>query len=380
MGTINHRKVTILPDDPASDISADEWNDALVVRGSDLTGALLARETGAVDGWSAIPAAAGILNCTGAGTLPTWSTSITLTGAINAGSLTTSGAVSAGSLTTTGVVTAGGLLTASGGITTSGPLLFSPDNTYDLGASGATRPRTGYFGTSVAIGTSPATTGALNLANGSGSIAWKNQAGSGDIKVYVNASDVLALAFGGAAAITCYANTYPSADNTYICGHPSSRWSQGNFAASVNIGTNPATTGAIRLAFGSVIYCNDSLGTTNVPLISCQSTKDVWVGGGPATTVRLLAGSAQLAVNDSFQVFPGGHNTYSLGIVGLAWMQGVFGTAVINAGYYEGTEMTAPAAPAADKGRLYFEDNGSGKTRLMVIFNTGAAQQIAIQP
>jgi hypothetical protein len=29
------------------------------------------------------------------------------------------------------------------------PLTFSPDNTYDIGAAGATRPRTGYFGTSV---------------------------------------------------------------------------------------------------------------------------------------------------------------------------------------------------------------------------------------
>lgn len=43
-------------------------------------------------------------------------------------------------------------------------------------------------------------------------------------------------------------------------------------------------------------------------------------------------------------------------------------------------EMTAPAAPAADTGTLYFEDNGSGKTRLMVRFPTGAAQQIAIEP
>jgi hypothetical protein len=53
---------------------------------------------------------------------------------------------------------------------------------------------------------------------------------------------------------------------------------------------------------------------------------------------------------------------------------------IIHTDYIEGTEMTAPAAPAANKGRLYFEDNGSGKTRLMVIFPSGAAQQIAIEP
>lgn len=53
---------------------------------------------------------------------------------------------------------------------------------------------------------------------------------------------------------------------------------------------------------------------------------------------------------------------------------------LIHTDYVEGTEMTPPSAPAANKGRLYFDDNGSGKTRLMVIFPSGAAQQIAIEP
>lgn len=44
------------------------------------------------------------------------------------------------------------------------------------------------------------------------------------------------------------------------------------------------------------------------------------------------------------------------------------------------TEVTAPSAPSANKGLIYLEDNGSGKTRLMVKFNTGSAQQIAIEP
>lgn len=49
-------------------------------------------------------------------------------------------------------------------------------------------------------------------------------------------------------------------------------------------------------------------------------------------------------------------------------------------GYHEMTEMAAPAAPAANNVRVYAEDNGSGKTRLMALFPTGAAQQIAIEP
>lgn len=43
-------------------------------------------------------------------------------------------------------------------------------------------------------------------------------------------------------------------------------------------------------------------------------------------------------------------------------------------------EQTAPAAPAANEVVLYAEDNGSGKTRLMARFATGAAQQVAIEP
>jgi hypothetical protein len=41
-------------------------------------------------------------------------------------------------------------------------------------------------------------------------------------------------------------------------------------------------------------------------------------------------------------------------------------------------EMTAPAAPAVYTARLYADDSG-GKTRLMVLFNTGVAIQLAIQ-
>jgi hypothetical protein len=49
-------------------------------------------------------------------------------------------------------------------------------------------------------------------------------------------------------------------------------------------------------------------------------------------------------------------------------------------GYIEGAEMTAPAAPAANGFRLFAQDNGAGKTQLMALFASGAAQQIAIEP
>lgn len=47
---------------------------------------------------------------------------------------------------------------------------------------------------------------------------------------------------------------------------------------------------------------------------------------------------------------------------------------------FEFTEVSAPVAPAANKVRLYAVDNGAGKTQLMAIFSSGAAQQVAIEP
>ena len=43
-------------------------------------------------------------------------------------------------------------------------------------------------------------------------------------------------------------------------------------------------------------------------------------------------------------------------------------------------EQTAPSAPGANCVRFYLEDNGAGKSRVMALFSSGAAQQIAIQP
>jgi hypothetical protein len=48
--------------------------------------------------------------------------------------------------------------------------------------------------------------------------------------------------------------------------------------------------------------------------------------------------------------------------------------------YSDMGEITAPAAPSANTVRIYAEDNGAGKTRLMALFPTGAAQQLAIEP
>lgn len=49
-------------------------------------------------------------------------------------------------------------------------------------------------------------------------------------------------------------------------------------------------------------------------------------------------------------------------------------------GYHEMTEMTAPAAPAANNFRIWAQDNGSGKTQAMIEFSSGGPIQLSIQP
>lgn len=66
-------------------------------------------------------------------------------------------------------------------------------------------------------------------------------------------------------------------------------------------------------------------------------------------------------------------NRNAAGVVGVRGASGAGGALNF-------TEQTAPSAPSANQVVIYAEDNGSGKTRLMARFNTGAAQQIAIEP
>jgi len=53
---------------------------------------------------------------------------------------------------------------------------------------------------------------------------------------------------------------------------------------------------------------------------------------------------------------------------------------ILTGGALEIPEITAPANAPTDKARIYAEDNGAGKTRLVVKFPSGSAQVIATEP
>lgn len=95
--------------------------------------------------------------------------------------------------------------------------------------------------------------------------------------------------------------------------------------------------------------------------------------------VREALAFASQATRTSFNNPDVALKRYAPGV--LTIMNGLEGGAGNNGGAsLECIEQAAPSAPSTDRVRIYAEDNGAGKTRLMAKFATGAAQQIAIEP
>lgn len=137
-----------------------------------------------------------------------------------------------------------------------------------------------------------------------------------------------------------------------------------------------ARTGAAILTLTGALLATSTL-RANTGLAS-----QVDIGAkGPGSEAGIAFGSSldtslyrsaadTLRTDDSFIV---GGSTILGGTVSLSHTAG--------SGFISFIEQSvAPAAAPANGVRIYAEDNGSGKTRLMAKFNTGAAVQIAIEP
>ena len=109
----------------------------------------------------------------------------------------------------------------------------------------------------------------------------------------------------------------------------------------------------------------------------CNSARDY-------PTVRVQTGTG-VNVSPTFQFTFNSATYLNTGAADTGLARSAAGVAKITngstgGGSLEMQEVTAPAAPAANNARIYAEDDGSGKTRLMARFATGAAVQIAIEP
>jgi hypothetical protein len=190
--------------------------------------------------------------------------------------------------------------------------------------------------TDVRVGVNPAQSGAVRLAN-NGRLVARNGANTGDVTLlYVDAGNNVQFAFSGANAIGFNANVYFNGKSVIGAGDVD--------AASVAIGTNPAQSGAVRLANNEYVSARNAGNTADLALIRATAFNGVELGSNAA---YLQPGAAILLGGNAF----------------LQW-----------------EEKTAPGVPIANRAHMWLEDNGAGKSRLMIRFATGAAVQLAIEP
>ncbi len=153
------------------------------------------------------------------------------------------------------------------------------------------------------------------------------------------------------------------------------------------------TSGTLTGASGSIVLVPQ--GTVSAPAYSFSGDTNTGLYRSAADEIDLAVGGVS-----SFSFFPDGMRSISSGVIGwsagdaaiaggstdtrmLRSAAGIIkfaGTSSSVGGAIELLEMTAPSTPSANHVRLYAEDNGSGKTRLMARFPSGAAQQVAIEP
>jgi len=331
MGTINHRHVTTIPDNPGADISAGEWNDSLVLRGSELTGAVLARDTTAADGWSAVPAAVGILTCTGIGTLPSFQPATAApplahhathepggTDAIVAldASVLTQGTIADARLSANVAFKPIAMADGGTGVTT-GLTVLNAANLATGIVPDARFPATLNLTTGLTIG------GDVKLVRGGANIlALQNGAIDQECRIYgatgylrlVNSGGaayirhsigalVLGAADGGMWQIGQNGFLFPLSDNVFDIGTSGLRSRSAYLGTSLSIGTNPATTGAIRLAYGSGILSRDSANGADVLLIGLYTSGSI---------NSVLLGQSASSVR-SVHTYPQADNLFDLG-------------------------------------------------------------------
>lgn len=197
-----------------------------------------------------------------------------------------------------------------------------------------------------------------------------------DTALYRDAAATFAMRNGTTATALRVYNTYTDASN-----YERGVFDWGTTANTLTIGVQAAGTGTAA---------------RNINFVTGGSTFMTITGSSGLVTVA----QAFLAGAGSFYCSPSTYNARMYNAGQFAWTNNAnanLGTEdtglarsaagiikVTNGstggGSLEMQEVTAPSAGATNIVRIYAEDNGAGKTRLMALFATGAAQQIAIEP
>lgn len=181
---------------------------------------------------------------------------------------------------------------------------------------------------SVSVGANPAQSGAIRLGS-LGEIKARNTANTADIRIATEYNNNVFIG-EGATALVLQGNAVTG------IGQALSDF------ASVSAGTNPAQSGTLRVGNNQAVTARNAANNGDRDIIKCDASNSVIIGPG----------------------------------AGYVTMPGT----ILVPPTMEFSEQAAPTAPAVNRARLWLQDNGSGKTQLMVQFNTGAAIQLAIQP
>jgi len=180
----------------------------------------------------------------------------------------------------------------------------SADGTLDL-ATASKRFRDVYVGTSVRIGGTVATSGFLRLAVGDG-VFWRNAGNTNNEGIYRDSS------LGNITLTTTLMSDVDASDDL---GTSAFRFRDGYFSASVKIGTNPATAGAVRLANNTGVFARNAGNSADRSLIFLNASDEVeigsvladnrWgpgsiaLGGGAGATLGTIGGSGPTAAAQS---------------------------------------------------------------------------------
>jgi len=223
---------------------------------------------------------------------------------------------------------AGLILRSAVAIGVQGTVYPTTDGNRDLGQPAGTRFRDAYLSSSVRIGTNPAQSGAIRLANGSG-IYFRNAANAADVAaIYFDGNNALLLS--GAYVLT-QARILSSPDATNDLGSTGLRFRDAFLSGAVSIGTNPASAGAIRLANYGQIAWRNAANTADVVAILVDTGNNLRLGNATMPTVA-----------------PSNDAVINLGASNVRWKDGHFSGAV-NAPAHT---FPSTAVPSADPNTL----------------------------
>lgn len=282
----------------------------------------------------------------------------------------------------------------------SGHYVAGADNTYDIGASGASRPRFLYLAGGSLTGTqadsSLSITPTWNTTGTPSAIdlnVTDTASNAASLLMNLRVGGVSQFNVGKSGVVTVYGNVSPSAGNSWTLGNVGAGLEFLSVSArSVQVGTSG---GFASLTFDAADILAQRRGTNaqtfrvyNTYTDASNYERGVFRYSGNILQIGHEAAGTGTS-NRTIQFQTAGFNPLTLDTATATFNVNLaLSTASIlsmlnisnQTGFTQMQEMTAPAAPAADRVRIYAEDNGSGKTRLMARFATGAAVQIAIEP